>query len=56
MIIRIVAAIIAAVCAVSTAPIAAQTPASEKTDISIAVGGKAFMIYLPLSVIERLGY
>jgi NitT/TauT family transport system substrate-binding protein len=58
MIIRIVAAMVAAVCAValSTAPIAAQTAAPEKTDISIAVGGKTFMIYLPLSVTERLGY
>jgi NitT/TauT family transport system substrate-binding protein len=28
----------------------------EKTDVKIAVGGKSFMIYLPLSITERLGY
>jgi len=28
----------------------------EKTDIKIAVGGKSFMIYLPLTLTERLGY
>lgn len=28
----------------------------EKPDVKIAVGGKSFMIYLPLTVAERLGY
>lgn len=28
----------------------------EKTDVKISVGGKSFMIYLPLTVTERLGY
>jgi NitT/TauT family transport system substrate-binding protein len=28
----------------------------EKTDVTIAVGGKSFMIYLPLTISERLGY
>jgi len=42
--------------AVSTAPGSAQTGTPEKTDVRIAVGGKTFMIYLPLSVTERLGY
>ena len=28
----------------------------EKTDVKIAVGGKSFMIYLPLTLTERLGY
>lgn len=28
----------------------------EKTDIKIAVGGKSFMIYLPLTLTEQLGY
>ena len=41
---------------VSTAPGFAQTAAPEKTHVKIAVGGKAFIIYLPLSVTERLGY
>ena len=39
-----------------SAPVSAQTATPEKTDVSIAVGGKTFMIYLPLSVTERLGY
>ena len=34
----------------------AQSVKPEKTDVAIAVGGKTFMIYLPLSVTERLGY
>jgi NitT/TauT family transport system substrate-binding protein len=42
--------------AISTTPGSAQTAAPEKTDVSIAVGGRTFMIYLPLSVTERLGY
>jgi NitT/TauT family transport system substrate-binding protein len=55
---KIVAAIvaIASATAISAVPGSAQTAALEKTDISIAVGGKTFMIYLPLSVTERLGY
>jgi NitT/TauT family transport system substrate-binding protein len=28
----------------------------EKVDVKIAVGGKSFMIYLPLTLTERLGY
>jgi NitT/TauT family transport system substrate-binding protein len=28
----------------------------EKSNVSIAVGGKSFMIYLPLTIAERLGY
>jgi NitT/TauT family transport system substrate-binding protein len=52
-----VAAIVVTACAtVFTAPESAQTAAPEKTDVRIAVGGKTFMIYLPLSVTERLGY
>jgi NitT/TauT family transport system substrate-binding protein len=31
-------------------------PALEKSDVSIAVGGKSAMIYLPLTLAERLGY
>jgi NitT/TauT family transport system substrate-binding protein len=55
---KIGAAIVVVACAaiISAAPSSAQTAAPEKTDISIAVGGKTFMIYLPLSVTERLGY
>ena len=34
----------------------AQMAKPEKTDVKIAVGGKSFMIYLPLSVTEALGY
>lgn len=34
----------------------AQASRPEKTDVKIAVGGKSFMIYLPLTVTERLGY
>ena len=49
---KIGAAIVVVACAViiSAAPSSAQTAVLEKTDISIAVGGKTFMIYLPLSV------
>ena len=54
---RIVTVIVAAcAAALSAFPVVGQTVAPEKTDISIAVGGKTFMIYLPLSVTERLGY
>jgi NitT/TauT family transport system substrate-binding protein len=54
---RIVTVIVAAcAAALSAFPVVGQTAAPEKTDISIAVGGKTFMIYLPLSVTERLGY
>jgi NitT/TauT family transport system substrate-binding protein len=53
---KIGAAIVAVACAAIVSPSFAQTAAPEKTDVSIAVGGKTFMIYLPLSVTERLGY
>jgi NitT/TauT family transport system substrate-binding protein len=58
MVFRTVATIVALACAmaVSTVPGSAQTGTPEKTDVRIAVGGKTFMIYLPLSVTERLGY
>src|SRR5476649_904481 len=51
-----VAAIVVTACATVSTPGSAQTAAPEKTDVSVAVGGKTFMIYLPLSVTERLGY
>ncbi|WP_291685697.1 hypothetical protein [Bradyrhizobium sp.] len=47
---KIGAAIVAVACAAIISASSAQTAAPEKTDISIAVGGKTFMIYLPLSV------
>ena len=50
------AAIVVVACAAIISASSAQTAAPEKTDVSIAVGGKTFMIYLPLSVTERLGY
>ena len=53
---KIGAAIVAVACAAIISPSSAQAAAPEKTDVSIAVGGKTFMIYLPLSVTERLGY
>jgi NitT/TauT family transport system substrate-binding protein len=54
---KTVATIIAlAYAAVSTVPGLAQTGAPEKADVRIAVGGKTFMIYLPLGVTDRLGY
>ena len=34
----------------------AQSTKPEKTDVKIAVGGKSFMIYLPLSITDALGY
>ena len=34
----------------------AQNTAPEKTQISIAVGGKNLFYYLPLTIAERLGY
>jgi NitT/TauT family transport system substrate-binding protein len=37
-------------------PCQAQTPKPEKPKLVIAVGGKQGMIYLPLTVVERLGY
>ncbi len=37
-------------------PLSAQTPKPEKPKIVLAVGGKQGMIYLPLTVAERLGY
>ena len=48
----------AAACAllVSSGVAAAQGAKPEKSDIKLAVGGKSFMIYLPLTVAERLGY
>jgi sulfonate transport system substrate-binding protein len=50
-------------CALALGVIAITPPAAsgadvklEKTDIKIAVGGRSFMIYLPLAITERLGY
>ena len=48
---------LAAILAVANGGLAeSQMAKPEKTDIRIAVGGKNFMIYLPLSLTERLGY
>jgi NitT/TauT family transport system substrate-binding protein len=57
---RVIGQIIATVAfcgtlAVSPAVFAADAK-PEKTDVKIAVGGKSFMIYLPLTLTERLGY
>jgi NitT/TauT family transport system substrate-binding protein len=58
MTLRSASIVVAAACAavICTATASAETAMLEKTDISIAVGGKTFMIYLPLGVTERLGY
>lgn len=45
-----------AAAAVCTAPFAAAQGALEKTDVTIAVGGKSLYYYLPLSIAEQLGY
>jgi len=52
---NIVAATFAVTLVVSPATFAADAK-PEKTDVKIAVGGKSFMIYLPLTLTERLGY
>jgi NitT/TauT family transport system substrate-binding protein len=58
MALRTLAWIVALACAALSlaTPTTAQIATPEKTDVSIAVGGRTFMIYLPLSVTERLGY
>jgi NitT/TauT family transport system substrate-binding protein len=53
---KVLAIVVMACATVTAVPGSAQTAAPEKTDVRIAVGGKVFMIYLPLSVTERLGY
>ena len=35
---------------------AASAQAPEKKDVHIAVGGKAALYYLPLTIAEQLGY
>ena len=52
---NIVAATFAVTLVVSPAAFGADAK-PEKTDVKIAVGGKSFMIYLPLTLTERLGY
>ena len=52
---NIVAATLASLALVRP-PLSPQDGKPEKTDVKIAVGGKSFMIYLPLTVTERLGY
>ncbi|MBC7729120.1 MAG: ABC transporter substrate-binding protein [Microbacteriaceae bacterium] len=38
------------------APSGAQTPALEKPQLTLAVGGKNLLYYLPLTIAEQLGY
>ncbi len=49
------ASALCATIALSTAAFGADAK-PEKTDVKIAVGGKSFMIYLPLTLTEQLGY
>jgi len=51
----IAAAAFSATLAASPAAVGADAK-PEKTDVQIAVGGQSFMIYLPLTLTERLGY
>jgi NitT/TauT family transport system substrate-binding protein len=49
-------ALIAAVLALTATAAAHAQGAIEKTKVTIAVGGKAGLYYLPLTIAERLGY
>ena len=42
--------------ALLTAPAFAQAPALEKPKLTLAVGGKNLLYYLPLTIAEQLGY
>jgi NitT/TauT family transport system substrate-binding protein len=48
------ALVAAALGLIATQPAGAQ--AIEKPDITLAVGGKSGLYYLPLTITERLGY
>ena len=50
------AALFALFVAATISPSPGEAQAPEKTNVSIAVGGKASLYYLPLTIAERLGY
>ena len=52
---RIICAILLIAC-VWALPARAQTAALEKPAITLAVGGKTLVAYLPLTIAERRGY
>jgi NitT/TauT family transport system substrate-binding protein len=57
--ITILGAALAAALALAAAPAGpaqAQAPAPEKRQVTLAVGGKGLLYYLPLTIAERLGY
>ena len=47
---------IAAATALIAVPAYAQAPAIEKPKLTLAVGGKNLLYYLPLTIAESLGY
>jgi NitT/TauT family transport system substrate-binding protein len=49
-------AVLAFTCLAIAAGAGAQSPALEKKEVHIAVGGKAAFYYLPLTIAEQLGY
>ena len=48
--------LVAASPALIAAPLFAQAPALEKPKLTLAVGGKNLLYYLPLTIAEQLGY
>ena len=48
--------LVAASPALIAAPLFAQSPALEKPKLTLAVGGKNLLYYLPLTIAEQLGY
>ncbi len=48
--------LVSAVPALLAAPAFAQSPALEKPKLTLAVGGKNLLYYLPLTIAEQLGY
>jgi NitT/TauT family transport system substrate-binding protein len=48
--------LVAASSSLLAAPLFAQSPALEKPKLTLAVGGKNLLYYLPLTIAEQLGY
>ncbi len=53
-VVRLLRSFVVVACLAAAGPAIAEAP--EKTNVSIAVGGKASLYYLPLTIAERLGY
>src|SRR5262245_61878876 len=54
-ILSVILVVIACVVIVASGAAQAQSPALEKPSITLAVGGKTLIAYLPLTIAERLG-